>query len=126
MVVIFWVGSKFVRTMAKNAAGPEDSSNSQPSATRSQKSAFESLFDEFLAADVEEPAREEAYNWDDSFEASVPVEEPVVAEAEPVPAMQEAASASSEEGAAFDLRQAVIYQTILTNKYLSEVPSQDN
>lgn len=134
VAVILWVGVKFLKTSANKAANLEDSSTSASRETSSQKSAFESLFDEFMGETEPEPAAEEEYQWMDAY----PFDESASDE-EAVPNMaQESAEVVNETESAetidveadddfrFDLRQAVIYQTILNNKYLSEVPSQDN
>lgn len=98
------------------------------------KSTFESLFEEFSDQSVSEAFDEEEFEQeqpvsDSEQEAAFVAFEDEVLSQDSAPEASAGyvdEDSSDEESESFNLRQAVIYQTILNNKYLSEVHSFDN
>ena len=153
MAIVLWVT---FRSFSKNAAKAKGASEdyASPSAKDVPEGTFETLFaDDAYAADEDDPyAVEEDYSEQAAVEhaftsqfASASQQSPYFsyeseqtqggfATASPKARTQARTKGESVQGkeaaasvaADFDLRQAVIYQTILTNKYLDEVSSYEN
>lgn len=133
LAVVLWVGARSRAAAAKHVADPENTSDTESASSPFKKSAFESLFDEFKGV---------VDNFDEPESVVEPEEDPISPESgstesflryEAVVGAQPQATetvvenfAKSEDNQSFDLRQAVIYQTILSNKYLDEIRSHDN
>lgn len=134
MAVILWVGVRSRKAMANKAADPEFHSDQEHQVSPSMKSTFESLFEEFSdqsvseAFDEEEFEQEQPVSDSEQEAAFVAFEDEVLSQdsAPDTSAGYVDEDSSDEESESFNLRQAVIYQTILNNKYLSEVHSFDN
>ena len=132
VAVILWVALRSNAAKAKRKAAMEESASqpSQPSYS-SVRSAFESLFAEedeaqSVNSTFAEAGKKAGYY---SYE-TVDEPEPMYAHADTA-ANRSATSnpAETEEkpsAADFDLRQAIIYQTILSNKYLDEMHTAEN
>lgn len=134
LTVILWIALRTHVAQAKRKAEMEKSAPepSQPSRS-SVRSAFESLFDEEEkeASDRSSFAQEEAKAGYYSYETvDEPEVEPVYAKVDPTLKRKSWTNvAETEEEPSeidFDLRQAIIYQTILSNKYLNEMHSTEN
>ena len=132
VAVILWVALRSNAAKAKRKAGMEESASqpSQPSYS-SVRSAFESLFaEEDEAQSVNSTFAEEGKKAGYYSYETVDESEPMYAHAD-TEANRSATSnpAETEEkpsAADFDLRQAIIYQTILSNKYLDEMHTAEN
>lgn len=155
MAIVLWVTFRsFSKNAAKAKAAPEDYSS--PSANDVPEGTFESLFsDDNIAFDEEDPYAVEKEDYSEqaavehafSSQFAAASQQPSYFSYEETEKLRNSsASAPSKarskartkeapvqgkdgaiNGAAdFDLRQAVIYQTILTNKYLDEVSSYEN
>lgn len=136
-VIILWVALRSYASNAKRKADQEKAAAepSQPSYS-SVRSAFESLFEDEEETKAESArssfAQEEEKAGYYSYESVEPEVEPEYtrpqADFQPKRAPRTRVTETEEEPAAvdFDLRQAVIYQTILSNKYLDEMHSAEN
>ena len=130
LVVALWFGVKMRNAYRKQMSELENDTVASDSGTL--KSAFESLFDE-PQQDMEEGessafASEAASAGYYSYETSSSATDPRAAahaamSAQSVRPFRPATVQAEEEVTAFDLRQAIIYQTILDNKYLSDSQS---
>ncbi len=139
LTVVLWVVVRSAAAKAKRSEQSEDAASkpSQPSYS-SVRSAFESLFDDeetqeeapasasfsqeeaqagyYSYETVDEPeAQPMSYQTQQPPSPSAAQDVTPVPTAEPEPVLQD-----------FDLRQAVVYQTILSNKYLDEIHAADN
>lgn len=126
--MILWVGarSRAAKAKAAHAVDSEGPSANDSHNQSSAKSAFESLFSEF----------DKDVDTQDDVEFSEPFQHPLYEAAEQpqtapadVPSVTpafEQPMAETPESQSFDLRQAVIYQTILHNKYLSDTQSLES
>jgi hypothetical protein len=86
--------------------------------TENESMEHEQTFDE--ADDkVDEPSMQSASYF--SYEYDIPAEKPVMKEKKPQPVVNEQPVAVFERNNVFDLRQAVIYQTVLCNPYIDEI-----
>lgn len=132
VAVILWVALRSNAAKAKRKAAMEESASqpSQPSYS-SVRSAFESLFaEEDEAQSVNSTFAEEGKKAGYYSYETVDEPEPMYAQAEtaanrsacPNPAETEEKPSAAD----FDLRQAIIYQTILSNKYLDEMHTAEN
>jgi len=143
-IAILWIGLKAYKGVRKNFAEPEATAN-EPQQTGSPRPAYESLFGDteddveaenpYAFGDDDEPAtfeeEEEAagyYTYESTHveEASEPArpekaEKPVRQGSAPRMAAMVAPESDEEATQPFDLRQAVIFQTILNNKYNPEL-----
>lgn len=143
--IVLWVTFKsFSKNAAKAKAEGDSEGHSSSSANAVQEGIFDSLFAEDPIASStddtyeaepdysEQAAVEHAFSSQQSSYFSYETEQPKGSSTEASPkARSKRGSAQSKEdksnvAADFDLRQAVIYQTILTNKYLDEVSSYEN
>lgn len=145
MAIVLWVT---FRSFSKNAAKAKVEGGSEgyssPSAKDVPEGTFESLFAESPYATSDDDPYEAAEDYSEqaavehafsnqqsqyfSYEYGMPKGGSAVASPK---ARSKEATAQSKEGSSnvaadFDLWQAVIYQTILTNKYLDEVSSYEN
>lgn len=139
-VAILWVGLKAYKGVRKTFADPEGTTV-EPQQTDSPRPAFETLFDDDEADGMQQsPYGYEAYDEagtfeeeekaagyytyestsaEEPYEAANPAksEEPRRQAQAPRMAAMVADEPDEDAGQAFDLRQAIIYQTILHNKY---------
>ncbi len=119
-ILILWMGFKAYRKgVRRTAAHPEDSAEGTQQPTAYPRPSFESLFEE---DDEEKDEEAPSYFSYETLEEEERQQQPVAAVRETRP--QEPVVAAVEEPVetpAFDLRQAVIYQTILNNKYNPEM-----
>ena len=143
LAVILWVGYKAYKSISKTLADSEGGSEAPSQGT--VRSAFESLFEEESnhsfsstvkpGASFSDEERASGYfTYEDVTQSSA------TQQSQPQPrtrsakqaakttkqAPASAAMADNGERSSFDLRQAVIYQTILNNQYLDEIHSYDN
>lgn len=134
VTVVLWIALRTHAAKAKRNAETEDAAPrpSQPS-YGSVRSAFESLFDdeEREASAAPSFSQEEAQAGYYSYESmDEPEESPIHAKVDPTLNSTEAVKAvetlDGPKALDFDLRQAIIYQTILSNKYLNEMHSTEN
>lgn len=131
MAVVLWVGAKSRAAAVKREPDSENASDSVSEGRHSHKSAFESLFNEFMAyPDTQETDPVDSFvssteESNGSYSATETVVEPLSAQQTAQPSVVSSVEEPNAE-VAFDLRQAVIYQTILSNKYLDEIRTQDN
>lgn len=135
LAVVLWVGVKSKAAASKRAADLESTSDSESANSPFRQSVFESLFnefkdvvDDFSDAEASERPETSASTTENSFyeefsgaETTIVDDQPQVSESASAPIVE-----SLPEAQPFDLRQAVIYQTILSNKYLDEIRSHDN
>ena len=131
LVVALWFGVKLRNMYRKQMSELENGSADTDQGT--VRSAFESLFDESVQFEGEkkasstfasEAASAGYYSYETSSSATdrratanTAMSAQSVRAARPAPVLSEA------DATAFDLRQAIIYQTILDNKYLSDTQS---
>ena len=119
-ILILWMGFKAYRKgVRRTAAHPEDSAEGTQQPIAYPRPSFESLFEE---DDEEKDEEAPSYFSYETLEEEERQQQPVAAVRETRP--QEPVVAAVEEPVetpAFDLRQAVIYQTILNNKYNPEM-----
>ena len=130
LVVALWFGVKLRNAYRKQMSELENDTVASDSGTL--KSAFESLFDE-PQQDMEEDesstfASEAASAGYYSYETSSSATNHRAAanaamSAQPKSPVRAATVQTEADATAFDLRQAIIYQTILDNKYLSDSQS---
>lgn len=117
LAVVLWVGARFFRKVKAEFADLEvtDAASEQPthvaSPVRQARPAVESLFESESSSTQGSPYF--------TYESAV-----VNTSGSPVSALKQEAPVRVEAAAAFDLRQAVIYQTILNNNYISEYQHQ--
>ena len=137
LILVLWFGLTARKAYRKALSGLESEPEGSTAAPKGTvKSAFETLFDE-----VRKPqsgmrgsstfASEAASAGYYSYETTGDVAKGRAAAnaARPAPTAQTMRPAEvrvEADATAFDLRQAVIYQTILTNKYLSDMQTYDN
>lgn len=146
LALVLWV---FLRSRAASAQRKRDAEN-DAAAERSDpgsspaRSAFESLFDEkfdhpeawpgdSFGGDPERESdgqakRPSSSGWGINGDGTVRTGKKEKSRKPREAAVREVPVAAEEEesGADFDLRQAVIYQTILSNKYLDEIYADEN
>ena len=144
MIAVLWAGLKAYKGVRKTFAEPEATAT-EPQQTGSPRPAYESLFGDteddeaaenpYAFGDDDAPAtfeeEEEAagyYTYESTHveEASEPArpgkaEEPARKASAPRMAAMVAPESDEEATQPFDLRQAVIFQTILHNKYNPEL-----
>lgn len=133
LAVILWVAIRANAAKVKRESRIDDASEPSQPGYDPVRSAFESLFDEDLEAESTRAysAQEDTGADDYSYETmNEPEPEPTFDKPETEPirnAYSKVAKAADEAVVSdFDLRQAVIYQTILSNKYLDEIHSTEN
>lgn len=86
--------------------------------TESERESDEQTYDEQIPAEEVENISSPYF----SYEYEVPAEKPVVKEHKPQPvAVNVQPAVANEKNNGFDLRQAVIYQTVLSNPYIDEI-----
>lgn len=131
MAVVLWVVVRAKIASAKSGADLEDTSSSESPNQGFAKSTFESLFNEFV--DVPEfetasqaPEVDPFLDFENFEQQESEMNAASAASAAEALQEEEASKVAENPIPEFDLRQAVIYQTILTNKYLSEMPSHEN
>ncbi len=130
LAVALWFGLSIRKAYRKQMSELESETASSAGTV---KNAFESLFNE--STEGEEAARSSSFANEAasagyySYESTASNSRARAA-ARPAqtakPAMPVAERSVEADATAFDLRQAVIYQTILDNKYLSDTQSYDN
>ncbi len=141
LTVVLWIVIRYASSKAKQNAETDATASepSQPSFS-SVRSAFESLFeDEEAEAEptyssfAQEEAQAGYYSYENVEESEVDAEPSRATSTQTTTTTTEcstmAPAAETEEPLApqdFDLRQAIIYQTILSNKYLDEIHPTDN
>ena len=122
-IIVLWVGLKAYRKgMRTTAAHPEDSAEGPQQPTSYPRPSYESLFEEDEEEQEEQPMEVPSYFSYETLEEEDKEQHPAAAAREAQP--QRPVVVAEEEPAetpAFDLRQAVIYQTILHNKYNPEM-----
>lgn len=125
MVAMLLVGFRYYKAKLRQMADQEDSSES---ANAASKSAFESLFD--VHSDGMDNAASTRSSNSSSYFSYETSEDSLECEVHN-PKNENLTTADTKEELSaepvnVDLRQAVIYQTILSNKYLDEMQSLDN
>ncbi|MBQ6069016.1 MAG: hypothetical protein IJK84_05890 [Bacteroidales bacterium] len=136
LAVALWFGLSVRKAFRKQVSELESETASSEGTV---KNAFESLFDEVMTEEKESRnstfAKEAASAGYYSYEstASAPqgraaAHSAMSAQAAktPHPVASKSEVLTDNEAISFDLRQAVIYQTILTNKYLNDTQTYDN
>ena len=136
LAVALWFGLSIRKAYRKQMSELESETASTAGTV---KNAFESLFDELDKSEetsqsstfANEAASAGYYSYETTTSGSQgrPAANPTMSaqSARTVrPAVQPAVVQTEADATAFDLRQAVIYQTILTNKYLSDKEYYDN
>ena len=130
LAVALWFGLSVRKAYRKQVSELESGTASTAGTV---KNAFESLFDE--ATKVEETGRSSSFANEAasagyySYESTASnAKSSAAANATPHArvAMPVAERNVEADATGFDLRQAIIYQTILTNKYISNTESYDN
>lgn len=122
LAIILWVGFRSYKTVRKQMSDLEDA----PEPRSSSRPAFESLFErgreEMSFAEEERKAGYFTYESEPtqpvtpSRKSGIPEEKPVADR-----------GSEKEQGSVFDLRQAIVYNTILEAKYVPEMnPSEIN
>ena len=134
IIAVFWVGLKAYKGMQKSFVNPEEAVD-EPQQAETPRPAFESLFSDEEPVAVETSTFEEeeqaagyyTYESTATFQAQEserPVwNAPEQPERQTKPAHRAAMVADEPEETSaqpFDLRKAIIYQTILHNKYTLE------
>lgn len=125
MVAMLLVGFRYYKAKLRQMADQEDSSES---ANAASKSAFESLFD-VHSDGMDSAASTRSSNSSSYFSYETSEDSPECEVHNPKNENLTTADTKEElsaEPVNVDLRQAVIYQTILSNKYLDEMQSLDN
>ena len=136
LAVALWFGLSIRKAYRKQVSELESNTASSEGTV---KNAFESLFDELDKAEgtnqsstfANEAASAGYYSYETTTSSPTGREaaRPAMS-AQSVrtarPEVQPAVVQAEADATAFDLRQAVVYQTILTNKYLSDMQSYDN
>lgn len=142
LILVLWFGLS-ARKAWRKALGDLESEPKGDAASQqgTVKSAFESLFDtnrekvdsaRKVTSNFATEASEAGYfSYESSVDATTS-DRPIFKSAPKARPMQSETRATQSAGellteaSAFDLRQAVVYQTILTNKYISDMHSYDN
>lgn len=129
MGVALWVGFSALQKKKQLGADSEDTSVPFPD---DAKSVFETLFQQHIVVSPEMESFEEDFgDVVDEEPGGQPYQtkQPEVVEpapvATPVAFSTQPSSQPVVSGVDFDLRQAVIYQTILSNKYIDEFHSSE-
>lgn len=126
MAIVLWVGFRASKSVRKTAADLEGVTETP---TEPRHTAFDSLFEESESdyAQSSFPQEEASMGYFSYETMAEPVLTPAPKTATPkAPKKERKAVEAEQEQQGFDLRQAVIYQTILTNKYLDEVQHYEN
>ena len=135
LAVALWFGLSVRKAFRKQVSELESETASSEGTV---KNAFESLFDEVMTEEKEscnstfakEAASAGYYSYEST--ASAPqgraaAHSAMSAQAAKAPhPVSKSEVLTDNEAISFDLRQAVIYQTILTNKYLNDTQTYDN
>lgn len=132
VVLILWIAVRSHAVQAKRKAEKENAASepSQPS-FHSARSAFESLFDEEVKStethtSFDQEERSAGYYSYESFEEPDLNPGRTTADTVSSPKAWTNDGGSDSSKPDFDLRQAIIYQTILSNKYLEEMRTYEN
>ena len=136
LAVALWFGLSIRKAYRKQMSELESETASSKGTV---KNAFESLFDELDKQEdtsqsstfANEAASAGYYSYEtttSSPKGRAAVNSAMSAQSVRTarPAVQPAVVQAEADATAFDLRQAIVYQTILTNKYLSDMQSYDN
>ena len=123
MAIILWVGLRSYKTVRKQMSDPEDVPQPRPSS----RPAYEALFENLQGKEMSFAEEERKAGYFTYESESV---QPVKASPKPRTAETKTVVEATNEkvqDSVFDLRQAIVYNTILKAKYVPEMnPSEIN